>query len=209
MEQEFLNSIYFKSIILGFDREELIENLNLHDNPLEVFMTLLSDTAKWDSSFFALDDEILDKILYVVNKYRFNNIDSESFEMINDVIRFCNEVRNFSEEDKDKIYIDYVRRQSMERHKLIYYQDDLFAAIGMDALVYEAVKNNEVDNPYVRNSIVPSTHYFLHNCFPIVLDKEYYNNLKNILMDDNILSKKDKRSGKKILKTMKKIDNII
>ena len=50
----------------------------------------------------------------------------------------------------------------------------------MDAIVYDAVKNNKVDDPIVKNNIVSTTNYLLHNYFPLVLDEDYYNNLKKI-----------------------------
>ena len=211
MEQHFLNSLYFKSIIISYDKYELIDMLNNNDNPLETFIILLNDTAHVDPSFFALDDEILDKIYYVVNKYRFDDINrnEDTINKVNDIIIFCNEVRSFSQEDKDEIYYEYIKKQSVERHKIIVYEEDLFEALSMDAIVYEAVKNNNIDNTYKKNNIISTTNYLLHNYFPLVLDKDYYTNLNNILMDDNVLSNKEKRKGKKLLKTMKKINNII
>ena len=211
MEENFLNSLYFKSIILSYDEKELVEMLNNNENPLDTFMVLLGSTAELDPSFFALDDSILDKIYYVISKYRFEDVNKneKTNKAINEIITFCNKVRGFSQEDKDEIYLNYIRKQSFERQKLIFYQDDLFENLSMDAVVYEAVKNNNIDNPYIKNNIVSTTNYLLHNCFTLVLDEDYYNNLKTILTDENVLSKKERKRAKRIIRTLKKIDNII
>ena len=211
MEQQFLNSIYFKSIMISYDREELVDMLDDNDNPLNTFMILLEDTLELDPSFLSLDDSFPEKVHYVLNHYRFDEVNrnEKTIDKVNNIIVFCNEIISMSEDEKNDIYFNYVRNQTFQRRKFIFYEDDLFEAIGMDAVVYEAVKNNRVDNPYIKKNIVPTTYYLLHNCFPLVLDKDYYNNLKNILVDENILSRKDRKKGKKILKTMKRIDNII
>ena len=212
MEEEFLNSLYFKSIILGYDKHELIEmlNNNNNDNPLETFLVLFNDTAKVDPSFFALSDEIIDKIEHVIGEYRFDENNKEFRDSINNIIVFCNQLKSFSEDDKDKIYLDYIKRQSVERNKIVFYIDDLFDALEMDAIVYETIKNgDDINNPYIVNNIVPTTYYLLHNCFPLVLDEDFYHNLMNILKDEKILSKKDKKNAKKLLRTMNKIDSII
>jgi len=212
MEQEFLNSLYFKSILITYEKDELIKMLDQSDDPLETFIVLLSDTAQVDPSFFALDDSFLDKISFVIHKYRFDgtNRDEETINKINEVIRFCNGVKAFSDDDKDKIYSHYVGIQTVQRHKLIYYEEDLYEAISMDAVVYESVKNNQnMDNPYIRDNIISTTNYILQNYFPLVIDRDYFYNLKNILEDEKYLSKKDRKNGKRLLKTMKSMESII
>ncbi len=211
MEEEFLNSLYFKSIILGYDKYELIEMLdNNNDNPLETFLVLFTDTAKVDPCFFALSDEIIDKIQHIINKYRFDENNKEYRDSINNIIVFCNRIKILSEDEKDKIYLDYIKRQSVERHKIVFYINDLFDALEMDAIVYESIKNgDDINNPYIVNNIVSTAYYLLHNCFPLVLDDDFYHNLMNILKDEKILSKKDKKNAKKLIRTMNKIDNII
>ncbi len=98
MEEEFLNSLYFKSIILGYDKYELIEMLdNNNDNPLETFLVLFTDTAKVDPCFFALSDEIIDKIQHIINKYRFDENNKEYRDSINNIIIFCNRIKILSE----------------------------------------------------------------------------------------------------------------
>lgn len=212
MKQTFLHSMYFKSIILSYEEDELIEMLDQNDDPLDAFITLLYDTAEVDPSFFALDDSIINKIQSVLNKYRFDgkHKDEETIDTINDMIIFCNEVKAFSREDKDKIYLSYIRNQSVQRQQLMYYPEDLFEAISMDAVVYESVKeNSRIDNPYIRDNIVSTTNYLLQNYFPLVLESNYYNNLKVILADDSTLDKKDKKRAKRLLKTMKSMESII
>ena len=213
MEQQFLNSLYFKSIILNYGNDEIINMLNHKDidNPLDKFMTLFNDTVEVDPSFLALDESIVDKIKYVINYYRSSetNKNEETINKMNEIIIFCNEISSFTEEEKDLIYFDYIKKQSFQRRKLIFFQNNLFEAIGMDAIVYDAVKKNRVDDPIVKNNIVSTTNYLLHNYFPLVLDEDYYKNLKNILTSKNILSRKERNRGKRILKTMKRIDNII
>ena len=88
MEETFLNSLYFKSILITYEKDELIEMLEKSDDPLKTFLTLLGDTAEADPSFFALDDSFLDKINYVIHKYRFDGTekDEETIGMINDII---------------------------------------------------------------------------------------------------------------------------
>ena len=72
MEETFLNSLYFKSILITYEKDELIEMLEKSDDPLKTFLTLLGDTAEADPSFFFLFYSFLNKINYVIHKYIFD-----------------------------------------------------------------------------------------------------------------------------------------
>lgn len=113
--KDYFNVLVLKNHLIILNDEQL-SKVYLSDITYYTFINALHKLISIDSSFFFLDDKIIDKIEKVINiDYNRFKTDSNTLDKINEIIMFVNSVKHSSFERKNLYQMAYLACQKETR----------------------------------------------------------------------------------------------
>ncbi len=163
-KQEILISLKFQ--LLNFTKKDFMEAYQSADDFKDLLYGILY-VIKEESSFFALDDDMLDKIDEVNNELRFIYPDAESRNLGNMILRNLAAIRNLTQEEKDELLIPYItdqlmlRRYHMAGKNFTISLSQFLNLLSFDYVVYDGLVNQQYEYFFQECGFLSSTNSFL------------------------------------------------
>ena len=129
----YIDSLYLKNHLIGFDTEQLKElygNIDLY----EYFVYSLIYILDNEPEFILLDDTLPNKIYDVIDLHRFDRKDDTIlYGLVNEIILEVNSMRSLPNNEKEEKISVYLNEQSEKRKVLLTDREDLSYTMVYDA----------------------------------------------------------------------------
>ncbi len=179
-ERDFENLLCLRNELINASTSQMMEEYQDFEQYMMFLDTvlILLDT---DSGFLLLDDEYSDKIFHVIQIHRFDCKDKDIRDAINLIIDRVNQTKSYSKELKEMILKDYQDYQSDLRSVEFSTQEDLIYALGYDAIVFLALKDDRMDIATEDDVFLSSVNYMMEVIPEFFSDDEISNRLEEHL----------------------------
>ncbi len=141
--EDYKNVIILKNQLLTMDIYQLKALYQDYETYL-LFLDTISVLISIDCGFLFLRDDIISKIEQIIQYNRFE-ADSDTFQIINEMIQYFNTIQNYSPNRKKILTSSYLAYQEDIRKMKLKDMNDLFQAIAFDANVIVALEQNTMD----------------------------------------------------------------
>lgn len=219
-KEKFINSITFKNDIILYDGKRLKKEYDKEfAEPFKVLLKRYNDTKELDECFFYLSDVMNNRIIDVLNLYRFDgNRTGEELNTINNIIIEFNIIKSIPQQTREKI-IEFYKKLEEKKRKYFYGKNinlladvlnmiendfKLFDTIEKDSTLEELSKkenNEELNTPMF---LIQGLNNFLDQC-PELFEEEVFRNKSRELLDSFSPNRTEKRHIKRIKKQIKEI----
>ena len=162
---KIISNLYLKHQLIYKSEKEMLDVYKDLDS-YRIFLETAYDFIQNEPAYFYLEEFLIEKIMTVVNKFRFDYIKEEGInDLVNSIIISANSLKfNMNNiEYITPIITNYVNYEIDMRD--INFEDDieLLAAMGQDYLVFWGLVNN-LDELYKDEFFLISTNYFINSC---------------------------------------------
>ncbi len=158
-KEEFIRLLGYKSNVIRDNKTTLIEKYNSK----ELYKQFLIDTLRIlevEKPFFLLDDSYRDKVLDVINFYRFTFKDKELFSLANEIISEMNGLSMFTPETENDIIDEFICGHEDIRELEFINLNDFINTLAQDIDVYLALMSGDLS--IIEDVMfIGTTNYFL------------------------------------------------
>ena len=158
-KEEFIRLLGYKSNVIRDNKTTLIEKYNSK----ELYKQFLIDTLRIlevEKPFFLLDDSYRDKVLDVINFYRFTFKDKELFSLANEIISEMNGLSMFTPETENDIIDEFICGHEDIRELEFIDLSDFINTLAQDIDVYLALMSGDLS--IIEDVMfIGTTNYFL------------------------------------------------
>lgn len=158
-KEEFIRLLGYKSNVIRDNKTTLIEKYNSK----ELYKQFLIDTLRIlevEKPFFLLDDSYRDKVLDVINFYRFTFKDKELFSLANEIISEMNGLSMFTPETENDIIDEFICGHEDIRELEFIDLNDFINTLAQDIDVYLALMSGDLS--IIEDVMfIGTTNYFL------------------------------------------------
>ncbi len=159
--EDYKNVIILKNQLLTMDIDQLKVLYQDYDLYL-LFLDTLSVLTSIDCGFLLLQDDIIPKIEQVIQYNRFE-ADSDTFQIINEMIQYFNLVKNYSPNRKKVLVRSYYAYQEDIRKIKIDNMNDLYQAIAYDANLVLALEQEDMSHVENDKYFLSSLNYMIES----------------------------------------------
>ena len=196
---DFLNVLNLKSQLINFDEHKLEE---VYEKDYDNYVLFLNSTALLINNELAFlllnNEEYIEKVLSVASIHRFDDIEPEVKDLINQIVVACNEIRGMTEGEKYSYRYDYVVDQENLRDVGFYEEDELITALNFDSLLAYILQKG--DQEYLdacdNEQTIMSLNYIAKKCPSFFADETIMSNARKKL-DDMVNEAKKEKPGRK------------
>ena len=203
-KDDFIKSLIFKHIVIVNDYKEIIDMLESDEDVCSLFLDLLDSTYKVDKNFFAIDDDITNKTLTILNNYRFEN-NNDYLNKINEYISKINKVSRKIGIEKEEVLSSYIENQADLRCLEIDTKYELLYLLRNDMIIYQSLLEGSINQQSIY-LIEEATTYFLNSCKEIYDDEVIVENTYKLLTSKKSNSNKKENHLRKVL--IKEMNNL-
>ena len=203
-KDDFIKSLIFKHIVIVNDYKEIIDMLESDEDACSLFLDLLDSTYKVDKNFFAIDDDITNKTLTILNNYRFEN-NNDYLNKINEYISKINKVSRKIGIEKEEVLSSYIENQADLRCLEIDTKYELLYLLRNDMIIYQSLLEGSINQQSIY-LIEEATTYFLNSCKEIYDDEVIVENTYKLLTSKKSNSNKKENHLRKVL--IKEMNNL-
>lgn len=196
-KDDFIKSLIFKHILIVNDYKEIIDMLESDEDACSLFLDLLDSTYKVDKDFFAIDDDITNKTLTILNYYRFEN-NNDYLNKINEYISKINKVSRKIGIEKEEALSSYIENQADLRCLEIDTKYELLYLLRNDMIIYQSLLEGSINQQSIY-LIEEATTYFLNSCKEIYDDEVIVENTYKLLTSKKSNSNKKENHLRKVL----------
>lgn len=196
-KDDFIKSLIFKHILIVNDYKEIIDMLESDEDACSLFLDLLDSTYKADKDFFAIDDDITNKTLTILNYYRFEN-NNDYLNKINEYISKINKVSKKIGKEKEEVLSSYIENQADLRCLEIDTKYELLYLLRNDMIIYQSLLEGSINQQSIY-LIEEATTYFLNSCKEIYDDEVIVENTYKLLTSKKSNSNKKENHLRKVL----------
>ena len=144
--QEIKNVLCLKNQLAYVDLSRLEEVYKDFDSYL-TFLDTVVIMSDIDSAFLLFDDDFVDKIHYVMQIHRFDkDLDKDIYNSINEIITWLNLLQSKENYIKLVHKLNYLLFQENVRKINFYGEDDFIQALANDAIVVDALENDNMES---------------------------------------------------------------
>lgn len=162
-KQQILISLKFQ--LLNFTKKDFMEAYPSADDFKDLLYGILY-VMNEELPFFALDDDILDKIDDVNNELRFLYPDVESRDLGNTLLHNIASIRHLEQSRKSELLVQYIKNQlNVRRYRptknFTLTIDQFLDLLSFDYVVYDGLINQQYDYFFQEGNFLSSTNSFL------------------------------------------------
>ena len=191
-EKDLAAMIQLKNHLLTYSPDELIKIYNTKEKYL-YFLDKIVVLSRRDYGFLFLDKRIIESIRRVVETRRDEFKSGINNDCINSIIRMCNHIDNTDVSGKKIIISQYILYQSDARGLEISTIKQMLLLIIYDALVYDAIIDNDWSNITSDGFLLGSLMYLTAYTPSVFLNEKYneivMDKLKSISKNSGIFKK--------------------
>ncbi|MBR2827753.1 MAG: hypothetical protein IKE70_00775 [Bacilli bacterium] len=198
--QDFSNVLRIRNQIAFLDRDILLELYKDLDNYI-TFLDTFVVLTNIDSGFLLLSPDFVPRVQEIVELNRFNIHDSLTYDGINQIITYLNEVKGQSESYKRRMRIQYASFQEDIRGVSFSSNQKLVQSLGYDPYVMDGLLDYNLDDLGEDKLFLASINSFLELIPELFEDSSITNLVQNKMEDINNQIKFYQRDVKKLLKT--------
>jgi len=201
-----LSLLIFKNQLLCGSIEEL-KKFYTDEKCYLSFLDTIALVSQREPAFFLLSTELKNRILQIVDIYRFSG-KKEISDYVNEIVVYLNSIYNIPKEMSDLMIQSYIQFHEELRDTKFDNISDFLMALSYDAVLISALDDNNMDLLKGYDLNMSSFNYLMSTCPEFFDNKDIRNRVMNILNNEDVNSKPFSKK-KKYIKAMKKRFNDI
>ncbi len=192
---EFCNLLILRNHLGLLSEEKIVEVYQDYDCYCVFLNTVLSLIEK-DSGFLLLDDELIPKILLVIQIHRFDCNDADVSSLANELIYYLNVISSYSPALKNTLKMQYLFYHQDLRGVTFQSYEKLLSSLSYDAIAFSALMGDQMDIIRKDSNFMMSLSYFKEVCPEMFFDTNVGNRasqkLKEIYKNSKMFSSQKK-----------------
>lgn len=140
---DFENLLLLKNQLVNAPFDELLECYKDYDNYL-LFLDTVVLLANTDSAFLLFYKDGMEKILRIIQLYRFNTKDEKVIDVINQIIQYLNNIKLYDSTYENLLKLSYLSFHEESRISSFDREEDFIASLSYDAATYFALKDGNI-----------------------------------------------------------------
>ncbi len=162
--------IPLKNQLLNLDDDDIIKMYSKSERYYYNFLIAVVFLIEEDAEFLTLTNIIPNRILEVINHFRYQYTKKEIIDVTNSIIQSMNILKTMPAEDRRNISIRYTNEQAVKRGVTSTSIETIVKSMAYDAIAIEIMKKNNYENIKNKELFLMSISYFIDD-MPLILNE--------------------------------------